>query len=192
MRRTVTIHGHERSYLDSGTGSEVAVHPRDPRFAPPVLVDRLQDDHRGHAASRRAFLATTRAVIDPWGQTINAHDYLPDAAPIPTFIVWGSRDRMIPAWHAISAQKSVCETPEVDMAKRRRHQRHERQRIAKQHISRLMNGAVSEADLIAICDLSLVTRRIRFRICQIEGKRGPWKPTPVRTTRISRPHWVAG
>ena len=59
------------------------------------------------AASRRAFLATTRAVIDPGGQTVNAHDYLPDTAPIPTLIVWGSRDRMIPAWHAINAQKSM-------------------------------------------------------------------------------------
>ncbi|WP_231373626.1 alpha/beta fold hydrolase [Nocardia sp. 348MFTsu5.1] len=46
----------------------------------------------GDAASRRAFLATTRAVIDPGGQTVNAHDYLPDVAPIPTLIVWGSRD----------------------------------------------------------------------------------------------------
>lgn len=61
----------------------------------------------GDADSRRAFLATTRAVIDPGGQTVNAHDYLRDAAPVPTLIVWGSRDRMIPAWHAISAQRSI-------------------------------------------------------------------------------------
>ncbi|MDR3658427.1 MAG: alpha/beta fold hydrolase [Mycobacterium sp.] len=61
----------------------------------------------GDAASRRAFLATTRAVIDPGGQTVSAHDYLPDAAPIPTLIIWGSRDRMIPAWHAINAQRSI-------------------------------------------------------------------------------------
>jgi pimeloyl-ACP methyl ester carboxylesterase len=61
----------------------------------------------GDAASRRAFLATTRAVIDPGGQTVSAHDYLSDAAPIPTLIIWGSRDRMIPAWHAINAQRSI-------------------------------------------------------------------------------------
>ena len=59
--------------------------------------------------SRRAFLATTRAVIDPGGQSVSAHDYLPDAVPIPTLVVWGSRDRMIPAWHAISAQQSIPE-----------------------------------------------------------------------------------
>jgi pimeloyl-ACP methyl ester carboxylesterase len=57
--------------------------------------------------SRRTFLATTRAVIDPGGQTVSAHDYLPDTLPIPTLIVWGSGDRMIPAWHAIRAQESI-------------------------------------------------------------------------------------
>jgi pimeloyl-ACP methyl ester carboxylesterase len=61
----------------------------------------------GDRESRRAFLATTRAVIDPGGQTVSAHDYLPDALPIPTLVVWGSRDRMIPAWHAITAQRSI-------------------------------------------------------------------------------------
>jgi len=61
----------------------------------------------GDGESRRAFLATTRAVIDPGGQSVSAHDYLPDVLPIPTLIVWGSRDRMIPAWHAIRAQQSL-------------------------------------------------------------------------------------
>lgn len=61
----------------------------------------------GDRESRRAFLATTRAVIDPGGQTVSAHDYLPDVVPPPTMIVWGTRDRMIPAWHAIKAQRSI-------------------------------------------------------------------------------------
>jgi pimeloyl-ACP methyl ester carboxylesterase len=59
------------------------------------------------AESRRAFLSTTRAVIDPGGQSISAHDYLPDVLPLPTLIVWGSRDRMIPAWHALRAQEAM-------------------------------------------------------------------------------------
>jgi pimeloyl-ACP methyl ester carboxylesterase len=63
----------------------------------------------GDGESRRAFLATTRAVIDPGGQSVSAHDYLPDTLPIPTLIVWGSRDRMIPAWHAIRAQQAMPE-----------------------------------------------------------------------------------
>jgi pimeloyl-ACP methyl ester carboxylesterase len=61
----------------------------------------------GDADTRRAFLATTRAVIDPGGQSVSAHDYLPEAAPIPTLVVWGTKDRMIPAWHAASATSSI-------------------------------------------------------------------------------------
>jgi pimeloyl-ACP methyl ester carboxylesterase len=61
----------------------------------------------GDADTRRAFLATTRAVIDPGGQSVSAHDYLPEATPIPTLVVWGTKDRMIPAWHAASATTSI-------------------------------------------------------------------------------------
>ena len=67
----------------------------------------MTDRPTSTGTSRRAFLATTRAVIDPGGQSVNAHDYLADTVPIPTLIVWGSRDRMIPAWHAITAQQSM-------------------------------------------------------------------------------------
>ncbi len=61
----------------------------------------------GDADTRRAFLATTRAVIDPGGQTVTAHDYLPDARPVPTLVVWGTKDRMIPAWHATAASAAI-------------------------------------------------------------------------------------
>ena len=61
----------------------------------------------GDGESRRAFLATTRAVIDIGGQSISAHDHLESVQPVPILIVWGSKDRMIPAWHAISAQRAV-------------------------------------------------------------------------------------
>ncbi|GAA4396264.1 alpha/beta fold hydrolase [Ornithinibacter aureus] len=63
----------------------------------------------GDADTRRAFLATTRAVIDPGGQSVTAHDYLPEVAPTPTLVVWGTKDRMIPAWHAASATSSIPE-----------------------------------------------------------------------------------
>ena len=60
------------------------------------------------ADSRRAFLATTRSVIDSGGQTVNAHDHLPMASEIPTLIVWGTGDRMIPAWHATIAHQAIA------------------------------------------------------------------------------------
>ncbi|MET0447427.1 MAG: alpha/beta fold hydrolase [Aeromicrobium sp.] len=61
----------------------------------------------GDRGSRRAFLATTRAVIDFGGQSISAHDHLRDALPVPTMIVWGSKDRMIPASHALSVEQEL-------------------------------------------------------------------------------------
>ncbi|MDQ1731340.1 MAG: hypothetical protein QOK10_1499 [Pseudonocardiales bacterium] len=62
----------------------------------------------GDAESRRAFLATTRSVIDPGGQTVSAHDHLPMAIEIPTLIVWGTQDPIIPAWHAVTAQQAIA------------------------------------------------------------------------------------
>ena len=59
------------------------------------------------ADSRRAFLATTRGVIDPGGQTVSAHDHLPMGIDVPTLVVWGTRDRMIPAWHATTAHQVI-------------------------------------------------------------------------------------
>lgn len=61
----------------------------------------------GDRESRRAFLATTRSVIDIGGQSVSAHERLESMPPIPTLIVWGAKDRMIPAWHALSAQESI-------------------------------------------------------------------------------------
>ncbi len=60
------------------------------------------------ADSRRAFLATTRAVMDPGGQTISAHDHLPVLEPVPTLVVWGARDRLIPAGHAERARTAFA------------------------------------------------------------------------------------
>ena len=61
----------------------------------------------GDRESRRAFLATTRAVIDIGGQSISAHDHLEGSLPVPTLIVWGSKDRMIPASHALSVERAL-------------------------------------------------------------------------------------
>jgi pimeloyl-ACP methyl ester carboxylesterase len=58
----------------------------------------------GNADSRRAFLATLRSVIDPGGQTVTARDHLPMATSIPTLLVWGAKDRVIPSWHALAAR----------------------------------------------------------------------------------------
>lgn len=52
------------------------------------------------ADARRAFLHTVRSVIDPSGQRISAADRLYLTREIPSLIVWGDRDRIIPVSHA--------------------------------------------------------------------------------------------
>jgi pimeloyl-ACP methyl ester carboxylesterase len=57
--------------------------------------------------SRRAFLATSRSVIDTDGQRVVAGRLLPLAAAVSTLIVWGARHRIIPTWHAALAQQAI-------------------------------------------------------------------------------------
>ena len=49
-----------------------------------------------NAGSRQAFLHTVRAVIEPGGQRVSAQNRLRLAALLPTLIVWGERDSIIP------------------------------------------------------------------------------------------------
>ena len=55
--------------------------------------------------NRHAFLRTVRAVIDPGGQTVSARDRLYLAEAVPTMIVWGDRDEIIPVEHAHAAHE---------------------------------------------------------------------------------------
>jgi pimeloyl-ACP methyl ester carboxylesterase len=57
--------------------------------------------------SRRAFVRTLRGVVDPGGQSVNAMDRLYLAARMPTLIVWGDRDTIIPVSHARAAHEAI-------------------------------------------------------------------------------------
>lgn len=59
------------------------------------------------SAHRRAFVKTMRAVIDPGGQSVSAVTRLYLAAHMPTLIVWGDRDRIIPVDHAHQAHAVI-------------------------------------------------------------------------------------
>jgi pimeloyl-ACP methyl ester carboxylesterase len=48
---------------------------------------------------RKAFLCTARAVLDIGGQRIDARDRLYLASSMPTMLLWGSRDPVIPLRH---------------------------------------------------------------------------------------------
>ena len=58
-------------------------------------------------ATRRAFLRTLRAVVDPRGQAVSAANRLHLAAEAPTLIVWGDADPIIPVEHAHAAHAAI-------------------------------------------------------------------------------------
>jgi pimeloyl-ACP methyl ester carboxylesterase len=57
--------------------------------------------------NRRSFVQTLRSVISPSGQIVNANDRLYLAAHLPTLIVWGAADRVLPVAHASAAHASL-------------------------------------------------------------------------------------
>jgi len=67
---------------------------------------------RGYASltdplSRTAFFSTLRAVIGVDGQRVSANDRLQLAADLPTLIVWGAGDPIIPVEHARRAHAAI-------------------------------------------------------------------------------------
>jgi len=61
----------------------------------------------GDLQTRQAFIHTVRGIIAWDGQRVSAMDRLYLAADIPTLLVWGEHDPMIPAVHGEQAHKIV-------------------------------------------------------------------------------------
>ena len=61
----------------------------------------------GDEETRRAFLRTLRAVIDGSGQAVSASNRLHLAAELPTLIIWGGSDPIIPVEHAHEAHAGI-------------------------------------------------------------------------------------
>jgi pimeloyl-ACP methyl ester carboxylesterase len=55
--------------------------------------------------TRRAFVRTTRSVIEPGGQAVGANERLYLTERIPMLIVWGEHDRIIPVSHAYATHE---------------------------------------------------------------------------------------
>lgn len=77
-----------------------------------VRAPRVEQQWRAYTSltepeNRQSFVRTLRAVVDPGGQSVSAHDRLYLAARLPTLIVWGARDRMIPVTHATAAHEAL-------------------------------------------------------------------------------------
>lgn len=57
--------------------------------------------------TRRAFFRTLRAVVDHRGQAVSAADRLYLTEHVPTLIVWGADDKIIPVEHAYETQRAL-------------------------------------------------------------------------------------
>src|SRR3712207_4217023 len=57
----------------------------------------------GDRQARRAFVHTARSVIDPRGQRVDARDRLYLSEDVPTLLMWGDRDPIIPVRHGHGA-----------------------------------------------------------------------------------------
>jgi pimeloyl-ACP methyl ester carboxylesterase len=57
--------------------------------------------------ARRAFIQTVQGIIDIHGQRILANDLLYLAAGVPTLIIWGAMDPLIPVQHALDAHERI-------------------------------------------------------------------------------------
>jgi pimeloyl-ACP methyl ester carboxylesterase len=59
------------------------------------------------SANRQSFLRTMRSVIEPGGQAVSAMDRLYLTQQVPTMIVWGEQDAIIPVSHAYAAHQAI-------------------------------------------------------------------------------------
>ncbi len=75
----------------------------------------IAEGARGYASlsdreARAAFLHTIRAVIDPMGQRISGLDRLYLAEALPSLIIWGEHDPIIPPHHGEMAHDAMPES----------------------------------------------------------------------------------
>jgi pimeloyl-ACP methyl ester carboxylesterase len=59
----------------------------------------------GDTEARQAFVHTARSIIDIGGQRVSASDRLYLAEEVPSLLVWGERDRIIPVEHGREAHE---------------------------------------------------------------------------------------
>ncbi len=60
------------------------------------------------ARTRQAFLRTLRSVVDYRGQSVSALNKIHLTAGLPTLLIWGENDRIIPVAHAYAAHDALA------------------------------------------------------------------------------------
>jgi pimeloyl-ACP methyl ester carboxylesterase len=100
----------------AGIGAQVrtatagAKHPTRLRMYQSLRAAGLGCSQLVDADVRRAFLDTVRGILDVGGQRVSANDRLYLAGELPTLIVWGERDPLIPVKHAHAAHERIPES----------------------------------------------------------------------------------
>ena len=106
--RAASLPGAE--WVLGGIGAAArGVRPLLGRLGPGSEYDELAQRLAGLTDSdrRAAFVRAVRAIASPGGQRVNASDRLYLAEDIPTLIMWGARDRIIPVHHAHATHDEV-------------------------------------------------------------------------------------
>jgi pimeloyl-ACP methyl ester carboxylesterase len=114
LLRLVTLPGAEhfmplvfpRVVADRGEGVNRFLHRRG------IDIPHLGEMWRSYsslagAENRKAFVRTIRTVIEPGGQIVSALDRLYLASHLPTLIIWGDQDEIIPVRHAHTAHEVI-------------------------------------------------------------------------------------
>jgi pimeloyl-ACP methyl ester carboxylesterase len=115
LLRLVTLPGIEylmpvlfpRCVADRGSDVSRAIRDRTG-----IRQPRLGEVWRSYASlagaeNRKAFVRTIRTVIEPTGQSVSALDRIHLASHLPTLIVWGTDDHVIPVSHAHVAHDAI-------------------------------------------------------------------------------------
>lgn len=78
-------------------------------FRPDALTEELWRSYASlsDGSTRTAFLHTLRSVVDISGQRVSALDKLYLASDIPTQLIWGDCDPIIPVSHAYDAHSAI-------------------------------------------------------------------------------------
>ena len=117
MLRLLTLPGAEQLMplmfpgfvADRGSDMSRFLHRRGLRLP---LIDEMWRAYSSLAGAenRKAFVLTMRGVIEPGGQSVSALDRLYLAGALPTLIVWGDNDGIIPVEHAYAAHAAIPES----------------------------------------------------------------------------------
>lgn len=88
---------------DTGNWIASRLHALGVRAAPAVEEMWRSYASLADADTRKAFFRTLHAVVDPTGQSVCAVDRLYLTSQVPTLIIWGGKDPIIPVSHAEDA-----------------------------------------------------------------------------------------